>query len=234
MAKVTVLFNNQPQAEYNLEKDEHRVGRAADCDVVVDNMGVSRHHCSFVKEGDNWIVVDQGSNNGTFLNGKRIDGRQQINHKERVVLGKHSIEYDAHGTADPSKIAAAAGGAAAGGGSEMTMFVDPEQMKKMQEELKKGGQAMVLSIMQGGREVKVPLVKQETIIGKMDGADVPVKGMFIKAIQAKIIKADSGYRLVSMGGFRGVKVNGRKASNHNLTPGDMIQVAGVVISYKKQ
>ena len=136
MAKVTVLFNNQPQAEYNLEKDEHRVGRAADCDIVVDNMGVSRHHCSFVKEGDNWIVVDQGSNNGTFLNGKRIDGRQQINNKERVVLGKHSLEYDAHGSADPAKMAEAAGGGG-GGGSEMTMFVDPEQMKKMQEELKK-------------------------------------------------------------------------------------------------
>lgn len=234
MAKITVLFNNQTQAEYNLEKDEHRVGRSADCDIVVDNMGVSRHHCSIVREGERWIVHDQGSNNGTFVNGKRIDGTYPLKNKERIVLGKHSLEYDEFGQASASAAATASVPAGGGGGSEMTMFVDPEQMKKMQEELKKGGQAMVLSIMQGGREVKVPLVKQETIIGKVDGADVPVRGLFVKSIQAKVIKSDSGHRLVSMGGFRGVKVNGRKISDANLTPGDMIQVAGIVISYKKQ
>ncbi len=233
MAKITVLFGNQVQAEYNLDKDELRVGRAADCEIVVDNMGVSRHHCSIVRSGEGWAVADQGSNNGTFVSGKRVDGTQDLKHKERIVLGKHSLEYDAHGTADPAKAAAASGGGG-GGGGEMTMFVDPEQMKKMQEELKKGGQAMVLSIIQGGREVKVQLVKQETIIGKIPGADIPVRGMFVKPIQAKVIKSDSGHRLVSMGGFRSVKVNGRKVSDSNLNPGDVLQVAGVIMHYKKQ
>lgn len=232
MAKITVLFGNQVQAEYNLEKDENKVGRAADCEIVVDNMGVSRHHCSVVKDGDGWAVEDQGSNNGTFVNGQRVQGRQTLKNKERIVLGKHSLELDEHGTADPGAQQQSA--PAGSGGGEMTMFVDPEQMKKMQEELKKGGQAMVLSIIQGGREVKVQLVKQETIIGKIPGADIPVKGLFIKPIQAKVIKSDSGHRLVSMGGFRGVKINGRKVKNANLNVGDVLQVANVVIHYKKQ
>ena len=231
MAKITVLFGNQTQAEFNLDKDENRVGRAADCEIVVDNMGVSRHHCSVVREGENWVVVDQGSNNGTFVNGKRVDGQYTLKNKERIVLGKHRLEFDEFGTANPTAAQQSAGG---GGGSEMTMFVDPEQMKKMQEELKRGGQTMVLSILQGGREIKVQLVKQETIIGKIPGADVPVKGLFVKAIQAKVIKSDSGHRIVSMGGFRSVKVNGRKVSDATLNAGDMIQVAGVVLSYKKQ
>ena len=67
MAKITVLFGTDPQSERTLDKPELRVGRAMDCDIVVDNLGVSRHHCSVVQDGDNWVLVDKGSNNGTFI-----------------------------------------------------------------------------------------------------------------------------------------------------------------------
>ena len=132
MAKVTVLFGNDPQGDFPLTKPEMSVGRSRDCDILVDNLGVSRHHCSFVQDGENWKIVDRGSNNGTFLNGEQVT-EQQLKHHDRVILGKFSLLYDAYAAADGTGAAADAPAAAGGGGgmgSEMTMFMDPDAIQK--------------------------------------------------------------------------------------------------------
>jgi pSer/pThr/pTyr-binding forkhead associated (FHA) protein len=49
------------------------VGRSADCDVVVGEETVSRHHAELLHSPDDtWIVRDLGSLNGTWLNGSRV------------------------------------------------------------------------------------------------------------------------------------------------------------------
>lgn len=229
MAKITVMFGNDVQSEHTLEKDEHKVGRAVDCDIVVDNLGVSRHHCSIVKEGSGWVVVDGGSNNGTFVNGSKID-RHTLRLNDRVVLGKHSLVFDPAGTADPNAGSKKAGAAM---GGEMTMFVDQAQLAKMAAQNQaEGGRRMAIAINQGGRDVVVPLVKEETTIGKGPGSDLPAKGFLVKPFQAKLIKMGTSHRLVSLGGLRSVKVNGAKVSDHVLKQGDVITIAGNVMTYR--
>ena len=55
------------------EFDQDRVvlGRESDCDVVVDDGRVSRHHLVFFRDGDVWVVSDNSSN-GSFVHGQRI------------------------------------------------------------------------------------------------------------------------------------------------------------------
>jgi len=48
------------------------VGRDPECDVSIDNALLSRKHAKIYIEGDHLRVVDLGSANGTFLNGKPI------------------------------------------------------------------------------------------------------------------------------------------------------------------
>lgn len=226
MAKISVLFGSDLQAEYNLEKEEHIVGRSADCDIVVDNMGVSRHHCSVVKDGTNWKVVDKGSNNGTFVGGDRIN-EHVLKDRDRIVLGKHHLVFDAYGYATSSHKKAATSM-----GSEMTMFVDPAQMEKMQADITKGVAPHILSLIQGGREVRVQLNKAETLIGKAATADVPVKGLFVKGVQARLVKTEQGHRLFALGGWRSVLVNGQKINEHVLKTGDVITIAKVAMTYR--
>lgn len=232
MAKVTVLFGNDPQAEFGLERDETTIGRARDCHIMIDNLGVSRHHCSIVKDGEVYKVVDKGSNNGTFVNGDRVD-EHPLAHQDRIILGKYSLVYDAYGYAEP----AAQERKAAGGsmGSEMTMFVDQDAVQKMQAQAG-GSEAprMALTVDQGGREMSCALLKIETTIGKGGAADVPVRGLLVKPVQAKVVKVDQGHRLVSLGGPRRVRVNGRPVSDTMLQPGDVIQIAGTTITFKQQ
>ena len=49
-----------------------RVGRSTDNDVVLYSAVVSRHHVELRQEGDQWMVVNLGTN-GTYIDGKRVD-----------------------------------------------------------------------------------------------------------------------------------------------------------------
>ncbi len=48
------------------------IGRWHDNDLVLDDRWVSRHHARVRREGDQYLVEDLGSKNGTLLNGRRI------------------------------------------------------------------------------------------------------------------------------------------------------------------
>jgi pSer/pThr/pTyr-binding forkhead associated (FHA) protein len=227
MAKVTVMFGSDPQGEFTLTKDEMRVGRATDCEIVVDNLGVSRHHCSLVRDGDGWVVVDKGSNNGTFVQGQRIT-RYTLKHQDRVVMGKHSLLYDAHGQADPIDKRKTA----AGMGGEMTMFVDQSALAKAMA-ADPGQKRMAIGLDQGGRQVLVPILKEETTIGSGGMADIPARGFMVKPVQAKIVKASGGHHLIAGGGWRSVKVNGTRITDTVLKAGDVITIAGSIFTYKQ-
>ncbi len=49
------------------------VGRGRWCDVQIPSVRVSRRHCCLVLSGDQVLVRDLGSTNGTWINGRRVE-----------------------------------------------------------------------------------------------------------------------------------------------------------------
>jgi len=73
--------------------DEVLVGRSTDCDVtLVDDPFVSTKHARFFRNGDNWIVEDLGSTNGTLVNAVRITAAQVLRVDDRVQTGSAVFE----------------------------------------------------------------------------------------------------------------------------------------------
>lgn len=60
------------QRELVFDQNVITIGTVADNDVVIEDETVSRHHCRIVQEDDDYVLVDPGSTNGTFINGVRI------------------------------------------------------------------------------------------------------------------------------------------------------------------
>lgn len=64
------------------------VGRAPDCDIVVNNPAVSSHHCRLTLAGQGLSLEDLKSANGTYVNGQRVAGVVPVFSEDIVTLGK--------------------------------------------------------------------------------------------------------------------------------------------------
>ena len=47
------------------------IGRSSECDLVLRHPSVSRHHCTVTVREGGMSMLDEGSSNGSYLNGKR-------------------------------------------------------------------------------------------------------------------------------------------------------------------
>ena len=76
---------------HELSGDLVLIGRDPASDVVVADVQASRRHAELRRTaGGTWELVDAGSHNGTFLNGRRVD-RAPIAEHDVVMVGRHSF-----------------------------------------------------------------------------------------------------------------------------------------------
>lgn len=73
-----------------LAREQVSVGRAPECDIFLDDEGVSRHHAKVVREDGAWVLVDVGSTNGTFHRGERIDVLT-LSDSDQIHLGAGTV-----------------------------------------------------------------------------------------------------------------------------------------------
>lgn len=70
------------------------VGRSSENNIVIDDASVSRVHLQLVyDEQGNTLVVDLGSANGTFVNGKRINSETRLNTGDELRLGNTVLNW---------------------------------------------------------------------------------------------------------------------------------------------
>ncbi|MBI5536256.1 MAG: GGDEF domain-containing protein [Deltaproteobacteria bacterium] len=66
------------------------VGRAMQCQLRIDEPGVSRVHAKVVANGRQCILSDLNSRNGVFVNGQRVT-TAELHHGDRVNFGPSSV-----------------------------------------------------------------------------------------------------------------------------------------------
>jgi hypothetical protein len=69
-----------------IEKAELVIGRDERCDVVIPDRQVSRQHASISLRGDGYILKDLGSKNGTFVNGRELNGPHTLQDGDEIQI----------------------------------------------------------------------------------------------------------------------------------------------------
>ncbi len=80
---------------YKLGEGQYVIGRRSDCHIFVPDMRVSRQHARLWRDGEGWSVEDLGSNNGTFINGVRLQAATQLRHDDEILIANNKIRVEA-------------------------------------------------------------------------------------------------------------------------------------------
>ncbi len=89
-AYLTVIAGQRAGQMFKIEGDETILGRGPQSTVHLDSDGVSRKHARIVRQGQDFIVEDLKSTNGTWVDEKRISFHK-LSDGERVQIGTEVI-----------------------------------------------------------------------------------------------------------------------------------------------
>lgn len=71
---------------WTIDDDNFLIGRGSDCDIVLPERQVSRHHARIVCTDGRYRLVDLGSKNGTHLNGEQVFGDVPVQDGDEVQI----------------------------------------------------------------------------------------------------------------------------------------------------
>ncbi|MGI8574190.1 MAG: FHA domain-containing protein FhaB/FipA [Egibacteraceae bacterium] len=75
-----------------LDHGELIFGRAETAAVVLSDPYVSDHHARIYRDGDDWMVADLGSTNGTFLNQHKVGAPTALSAGDQLGIGRTVVE----------------------------------------------------------------------------------------------------------------------------------------------
>jgi predicted component of type VI protein secretion system len=245
MAKLYLKFEDSILKEYDLNSGSTiTIGRLPDNGIYIDNLAVSGHHARILWEGSQFVLEDNNSLNGTFVNNRRIS-RTPLRHGDNVLVGKHIIAFWDEGA--QSAVGAVATepvpAAPAMSGLDSTVVLDTRKAKEMIAQAADGGHVVaavpakerigLLHVMSGKTDQpQYVLSGKLTLIGKSDMATIKLKGWFAPKVAGVINKRDGKYFVAPSEPKIKVNVNGTKIPGPTeLGDGDLIEVGGVKLTF---
>jgi PAS domain-containing protein len=101
MYRLTVVSGPGRGTVFRINEGENSVGRQLGNTVVLPSTQVSKRHCVLVASNGKVLVKDQGSANGTFINGSLAQSKQ-IKSGDRIGVGEYILELTSTAPALPA------------------------------------------------------------------------------------------------------------------------------------
>lgn len=112
MAKLVVLSAGMNGRSHELKVDKTTIGRVEDNSFQIAEPSISSHHCEILLRGNDVVVKDLNSTNGTFINGEKVS-ESVLKLGQTLRLGQIELQLLTEGMPVPPPSAAPAPSAAA-------------------------------------------------------------------------------------------------------------------------
>jgi serine phosphatase RsbU (regulator of sigma subunit) len=80
--------------QFNLKNEKISLGRSGDNDIPIQDPFSSGHHALIYPKDSRYMIRDNNSKNGTFLNGKRVQRETELNKGDEILIGSTRIVFD--------------------------------------------------------------------------------------------------------------------------------------------
>jgi pSer/pThr/pTyr-binding forkhead associated (FHA) protein len=187
----------------------HWIGRDPLCDIVITDDRVSWRHAVLQPQGGRWVLVDNGSTNGTYADGRRV-ARIEIDAECVARLG-HPDDGPVLTCTITKSAPDGPGRPAAGPGTGAVA----------------GDATAILPAPRPGPEPTAPPPpppSRALRIGRAPDNDIVVPDPGVSRHHAELRSVAGSYRIVDLASHNGTFVNGQRATDAPLTEGDVVGI----------
>ena len=93
MAKLCLLnADGAVDKQWDVSNKPLVVGRGDSVDIKVEDDGLSRRHFMVFREGEDYLIKDLSSRNGTWLDGQRAS-QTNLRHDDRILAGRTQFRF---------------------------------------------------------------------------------------------------------------------------------------------
>ena len=215
MAKLVLSSGGSVVFQCFVDKERLGVGRDPTNQIVINDLSVSREHAAIVAVGNDHIIEDLTSANGTIVNGKRMS-RRILQHGDVVEFGAFHLRYLNLKTATEVEL-------------DRTMLI--EGIAEAQPGLPAAGATLPVPRTRATR-IKFPNGRVYMFTGPRAGTTIELDRVVARFGKpghrsAVLVRRPHGYFLAHVEGRRAPRVNGQPAGKEarRVKDGDVIEVA---------
>jgi pSer/pThr/pTyr-binding forkhead associated (FHA) protein len=212
-------------AEANYEFDQSRIviGRGAAADVRLPHPSVSHVHAVIREQGVGYVLLDEGSANGTRVNGQAVvRGRPKpLRDGDRIAVGAFVARFHA-GLAVPESTSA-----------DGTAALARHLVRALWDEA--GDAVPRLLVAEGPDEGEVLSLSRRpgrVVVGRDDGCDLVLHDPDVSREHVAITHDDTGARVVDLDSKNGMRVNDRATTDRPLRHGDQIHIGASLLTFE--
>lgn len=91
-SRLVITSGAKEGLELSLSDQPLTIGRSSESGLVIRDDYTSTHHARLVLWGDEWVIQDLDSTNGTFLNGNRVNAPAPVPLNTPIKIGTTTFE----------------------------------------------------------------------------------------------------------------------------------------------
>ncbi len=215
MWKLTIEDDEGQRTSLDLNQGEYSIGRGEETDIRLTERNISRKHCLIRKVVDQapdatespetvtWEIVDDGSYNGTYVNGERVTAEGTVLSSGDVInIGDYRIELlDASDQLD----------------AEEAPQRRPDRL------------VMVIGPTPG---MEYSLTGDRLGIGRAEEAFMSINHASVSRMHAELHNLGHGrWEVVDQGSSNGIRINGVELRRGIIEPGDALELGDVRLRF---
>jgi pilus assembly protein CpaF len=97
---IVITEKGGAQRQLDFEGTEIAIGRLEDNDLCLPKNNVSKYHARLVFKDERYVLLDQRSTNGTYVNGRRISAPMVVRRGDKIYIGDFILTLAAPGGPD--------------------------------------------------------------------------------------------------------------------------------------
>ncbi len=198
LIRAALLYRSGQERDFPIPGGaEVRLGFGRPNEIPIPFEGVSRHHAKISFDGKSYWIEDAGSANGTFLNGRRVNKRERLEHLDVLTFGRK------------------------------TELIFVRRMMEVSRAIRRGIRAARLEILDGvdaGTHREIP--RGSITIGRSRSNNVVADSDLVSKIHARLERTGLQLLLTDLHSSNGTFADGQRIDSKLLKDGDEFSLGG--------